>query len=413
MERSTAPPIREHPVPVGLRLQTDVLWEHSCLTGQCPLGSLAADALCEWADDEKTLCLIPTRFLGGGLRGGAVDFAELAEVLPPHPLASVTLSAKGLRKVLAGAQAEAWRQSCAAPYAAAGWQVSSDVRFAWAACGGQPQPPAELRLRVGAGNASAFALVADEAAVRVLTLAPALPLLIDGEEAEWGDRPPTRNFATSAQHALGDFLRSRSPLDAAAAVEGAAASADRIGLLAPAAGGGDGTRACAPSSCASRAPALGLTHAATALGVSAYDEAHLHAAVGSTEAGLLLAMLVLAALVGAAVWHRARRRDHLPPPMPPPAATPGKSAGGLGGGLGFGGIDGGGIDGGGAPPTPLPPPVDVPPFGGPSASPSASPLLGRRSSAGGSAHLALLLDPEREPLKTGGLRVTSQADLGV
>ena len=56
----------------------------------------------------------------------------------------------------------------------------------------------------------------------------------------------------------------------------------------------------------------------------------------------------------------------------------------------------------------VPPPVPqlVPPVGL-TTSPVSSPLLSRRG------NLALLRDPEREPLRTGGLRVVSYADLGV
>lgn len=111
---------------------------------------------------------------------------------------------------------------------------------------------------------------------------------------------------------------------------------------------------------------------------------------------MLGALLLLAALVALCVWMRPRRwlsLDALPAsPLTP--ATGGKGTGGAAAAAvaGTAGL--------------VPPLVDVPPVGL-TTSPVSSPLLGRRG------NLALLRDPEREPLRTGGLRVVSYADLGV
>lgn len=311
-------------------------------------------------------------------------------MLPPHPLVSLTLPAGMLRRVLSDAQGVAM-QSCAAPYAAHSWQVSSNVRLAWSCTGSDA---AELRWR-SATNRSSFEPLHDAVPIHVLTLAPALPLLLLLEETG-GDRvAEAHHFAVSAQHALADYLRAHSPLSAASAIEAVAPSASRISMQPPPLSAVPSS-ACVPSSCAARTPAV--TRAAAALGMSAYDAAHVHAVAASSAAAIALlgALLLLAALVALCVWMRPRRwlsLDALPAsPLTP--ATGGKGTGGAAAAAvaGTAGL--------------VPPLVDVPPVGL-TTSPVSSPLLGRRG------NLALLRDPEREPLRTGGLRVVSYADLGV
>lgn len=376
------------------RIAAKIPWTNQCLTSQCLLGSLAADALCEWADTlppKHSVCLLPSRFLGGGLHEGLLDFEDLAEVLPPHPLVSLTLPAGTLRRILSDAQGVAM-QSCAAPYAAHSWQVSSNVRLAWSCTGNDA---AELRWR-SATNRSSFEPLDDDVPIHVLTLAPALPLLLLEETG--GDRvAEAHHFAVSAQHALADYLRSHSPLNASSAIEAVAPSASRISMQPPPMSAVPSS-ACVPSSCAART--LAITRAAAALGVSAYDAAHVHAVAASSAAAIAFigALLLITTLVALCVWMRPRRwlsLDALPAgPLTP--ATGGKGTGGAAAAA-VAGTDG-----------LVPPPVPqlVPPVGL-TTSPVSSPLLSRRG------NLALLRDPEREPLRTGGLRVVSYADLGV
>ncbi len=401
------PKLPESPPGPFARIAADVPWTVQCLTSQCLLGSVAADALCEWAAapaSKQHVCLIPSRFLGAGLHEGPVGFEDLAEVLPPHPLVSLSLPAGKIRRLLSSAQRVAW-QSCAAPFASNGWQISSNARLAWSCT---DSDTAELRWR-GVTNHSAFEPLADATPVVVLTLAPALPLLLTEDTSarrQPGGNAEPHHFAVSAQHALADYLRAHSPLSAAQAVEAGAPAASRISLQ-RALPSGLPNSACAPSPCVARAPAV--TRAAGALGVSAYRAAHVHAVSSEAALALLSTMLLLATLVALGVWLRRRRwprLDALPAsPLPPGAAGAGVVGGVAAAAAGATGSLADGLGSRAAPAVPSP--VDVPPFGTSSTSPVSSPLLGRRDS-----NLALLRDPEREPLKTGGLRVVSHADLG-
>eukprot|EP00322_Chrysochromulina_rotalis_P018608 CAMPEP_0115835342 /NCGR_PEP_ID=MMETSP0287-20121206/4145_1 /TAXON_ID=412157 /ORGANISM="Chrysochromulina rotalis, Strain UIO044" /LENGTH=391 /DNA_ID=CAMNT_0003288797 /DNA_START=12 /DNA_END=1187 /DNA_ORIENTATION=+ len=358
------------------RVSTDIPWSHECLLGQCHLGSLAADAIAEWAGADTT-CLIPSRFLGGGLRAGSVKFEHLAEILPPHPLVSLDVSASHLRQLLLNAQSTAW-SSCAAPSSARSWQLSSNLRFGWTPCNATSAVRLELR-----GKDGSFALAEGDMPVKVLTLAPALPLLLPE-----GGGSAVHHFAISAQHAVADYLRAHSPYRSSEA-----ATDPRIHIIAPAAL----VAVCQPSSsCVSHAPAI--TRVAAVLGVSAYDAAHVHATAVSAEAALVMLVLLLIAIICVSLWLRRwldRRAEALPASQDPPLGGPGTCAT----------PDGLTTPDSASAVLPIPP-MEATPFGAPSMAPSS--LLGAMRRAESLA----MHDPEMQPLKTGGLRVASRADLG-
>ena len=63
---------------VRSRLTEPVHYSSRCFVADCPIGSLAVDALCMWSDYEKDgdgleVCLLPTRSLQTGIYAGVVD----------------------------------------------------------------------------------------------------------------------------------------------------------------------------------------------------------------------------------------------------------------------------------------------------------------------------------------------------
>lgn len=342
-------------VGVLARVVNPVLWKPECLTKSCRLGNLAADALCEWAAGSGPVaCIIPSRFLADGLKGGSHTFSDLAEVLPPHPLISVSLRVEGLRSVLAASQAEAWRMPCQIAKCPA-WQVAG-IHLSWSCT------TSASRLELLLPNGS-FVSPPDSMTVRVLTLAPALPLL---GEASFAEQP--QHLAVSAQHVLADYLRAHSPLQPAASNTPA-----RLQPL------GD----CSKPSCPIDSPALAF--GAAVLGI---PQRHAAAAQGSL-AGLSSAVLLVISLAAAGclgAWLRKRRLAAKPlqhEPVIPAGPFPAAHVG-----------------------VPPPSSVAVPPFSarGP---PSGGVIRTPDHTAPSHDY-----DPEREPLRTGSVRLTDHKELG-
>ena len=92
--------------PFVARLLNPLRWDATCLDGDCALGAVAADSLCEWAAASQghTACLLPSRFLGSGLSAGMLSWEDLPEVLPPHMAVIATLSAEHVRDVIVAGQ---------------------------------------------------------------------------------------------------------------------------------------------------------------------------------------------------------------------------------------------------------------------------------------------------------------------
>ena len=131
---SASAAVEDKSVGWSARISESVPWTSQCLDGDCALGRTAADALCAWASRSgaatATACLVPSRFLGGGMKkAGIAGWQDLTEVLPPHMLTTVTMRASHVRAVLVRGQKEAW-QDC--PVLASGWQISG-LRLSWCA----------------------------------------------------------------------------------------------------------------------------------------------------------------------------------------------------------------------------------------------------------------------------------------
>ena len=275
------------PLPVEFSARVaapGISWDTSCLDGDCALGQLAVDALCSWASsssevDTATICLIPSKWLGTGLAEGRVDFESLAEVVPPHMLAFVTMSVAATRTMLRAGQIAAWRSCPASPSLAPSWQASG-LRFNWSSC-----DASQTSLELVPSSSSS-----DTDSLRVLTLAPALPLL--GIAADADD---VHYMANSAQHVLADYMRAHSPLHVPATRRPVFIHRQ-----------GPAGHSCAPSACAPKAERVQAVSSAS--GVAEFHAAALHdtAARAATSASMLLPLgLVVGCL---AAWVRRRRR---------------------------------------------------------------------------------------------------------
>ena len=334
---------------LSTRILAPLPWTSSCLDSDCALGTFAADALCGWAtsSDAPNACLVPSRFLGGGLPAGSLAWEHLAEVVPPHMVITLTMRASHLRTILVSGQEAAWRQCPTAPNLSPSWQLSG-ARFSWSSCGSRSS---SLSVRQRNGS---FVQMADDAPVRVLTLAPALPLL--GNAADFVS--PAQLKAISAQHIVADYLRAHSPFNSSAA-----ASTRRI-VISPA--------ACAPSACASKVDAI---RAFRAVGLAEYHAAHAHGAASTGVAAGALALAVAAGACCFVMWARRMRgivdeRSPLAKSATDADASARRRTGS----------------------TPSPGGAE------PSPSPQARPAFAR--------------DPEREPLRTGSQRLVSISELG-
>lgn len=360
------------------RLAAPVFWNSQCLDGACALGSLAADALCAWPSNaEPTACLVPTRFLGGGMGAGTVAWERLAEVVPPHMLIVATMSAAELQGVLVAEQTAAWERCPTAPSAAHGWQVSG-VQLAWSSCDDAGGSSGRLLVKQSNGT---FVRPRDGAQrLRVLTLAPALPLL--GGHAVVSATP-----AISAQHVVADYLRAHSPFNASAH----AAQPRIVHTLA--------TAGCAPSACAAK---VGTTmRAARAVGLTDFHAATYHEAAAASARSGALALALLAAGCCGVAWARQRRRHQQPMLQPAMEDEPDAQRAGGGDGLERG------AEGGGS--RRHHHPAHPPPFredAGAAASPLPSAAAAMRNS-----FMPARNDPERQPLRTGSQRLVSSGEL--
>ena len=282
------------------RSQTAVPWNSACLDSACTLGSFAASALCEWAAAD-TVCIFPSRWLGSGLPAGALTFEHLAEVLPPHMLAYIDVRARTLANVLYEGQMEAWATCPASPSLAPGMQVAG-LRYTFAApCEGGGSSSSESDSVLEVIDGGKFVPVGDNYTLRVLTLAPAVPLFQRSTEASG----ITQHVPLSAQHVLADYIRAHSPLSTSTF-----AMEERIVVRANPAIGSSGQRSpvpCPPSACARKVARIHALAAATPL----LPEAHIAAAHDASVQALTVLLPMLLVVLCVAAWSRWVRRPRI------------------------------------------------------------------------------------------------------
>ena len=157
------------------------------------------------------------------------------------------------------------------------WQLSG-ARLAVSACELDNGGGSVLSLKQPNGS---FTRLNDAAMLRVLTLAPALPLLLLGDSSQ----PKAELKAISAQHVLADYLRAHSPFNASSTVTREA----RIVLT----GESSCTTAIAPSACAKVGGSVTMG-AFRAAGLADFHAARAHdIATSSVRSGALITPLLL------------------------------------------------------------------------------------------------------------------------
>ena len=191
------------------RLAEPVHYSSRCFVADCPIGSLAVDALCMWSEYEKDgdgleVCLLPTRLLHAGIYTGAVDREAVAAAMPDDNVVTLFLTAAQLEKTLAAAQGAAWER-CLSFEESVSWQVAGLQLTR--RCGPLAEPSRSattLRLQRRAGELVA----AGSGGVRVpiVTLRSALALLPTPAES-----PIEQHI--SMRHILTDYLQAHSPLN--------------------------------------------------------------------------------------------------------------------------------------------------------------------------------------------------------
>ena len=194
---------------VRSRLAEPVHYSSRCFVADCPIGSLAVDALCMWSEYEKDgdgleVCLLPTRSLHAGIYAGAVDSEAVAAAMPDDNVVTLFLTAAQLERTLAAAQSAAWER-CLSFEESVSWQVAGLQLTRRCGPPAEPNRPATvLRLQRRAGELVA----AGSGAVRVpiVTLRSALALLPTPAE------PPIERHI-SMRHILTDYLQAHSPLN--------------------------------------------------------------------------------------------------------------------------------------------------------------------------------------------------------
>lgn len=194
---------------VRSRLAEPVHYSRRCFVADCPIGSLAVDALCMWSEYEKDgdgleVCLLPTRSLHAGIDAGAVDSEAVAAAMPDDNVVTLFLTAAQLERTLAAAQNAAWER-CPSFEESVSWQVAGLQLTRRCGPPAEPNRPATvLRLQRRAGELVA----AGSGGVRVpiVTLRSALALLPKPPE------PPIERHI-SMRHILTDYLQAHSPLN--------------------------------------------------------------------------------------------------------------------------------------------------------------------------------------------------------
>ena len=183
-------------------------WTAECLDGPCALGSLVADALCQWAASDHSaqpiVCLVPSRWLGAGLPGHrALEFESLSEVIPIHTLAFVRMEAGSLKSV---------------PGAKDKWLHGSRVqrRHPW-------HHPGRCQVFgfLGLHAETMEATTSSRSCAQVVSWpttqnCKSLRSSRRFRCSSAGSVPESRQVALSAQRALADYLRATSPLNASA-----------------------------------------------------------------------------------------------------------------------------------------------------------------------------------------------------
>jgi len=257
----------------------------------CPIGSLAADALCAWSGNGWgnseagfEVCLLPTRSLGGGVAAGVVDAETVATVIPDDKVATLFLTAAQLADTLGAAERAAWTR-CSTFDESESWQVSGAALSV--ECSQTNRPPvqaAQLRLRSRAGELVAAGAAGLEAPVPVVTLSSALPLLPTPAE-------PAIERHISLRQVVADYLQAHSPLNYSAALNYADARIEH--------GASCGRAACGAADFLDR-PILPAPEGPSGLS----------SALGAIAAVALLGVLA----VGLLIWRRRRGRQALASP---------------------------------------------------------------------------------------------------
>lgn len=190
------------------RLAEPVHYSSRCFVADCPIGSLAVDALCAWSEYEKDgdgleVCLLPTRSLHAGIYAGAVDSEAVATAMPDDNVVTLFLTATQLERTLSAAQSAAWEQ-CLSFEESVSWQVAGlQLVSRCSPPAGPSRPDTSLRLQRRAGELIA---AGSGARVPVVTLRSALALLPTPAE------PPIERLI-SMRHILTDYLQAHSPLN--------------------------------------------------------------------------------------------------------------------------------------------------------------------------------------------------------
>ena len=191
------------------RLVEPVHFTTRCFIADCPMGSLAADALCGWSEYTTTegqheVCLMPTRSLGGGLGAGTIDLETVALAMPRENVVTVRLTVAQLLGALGTSDRAAWER-CHTFENSVSWQVSGMqlVRRC-----GPPEPSRpEFRLQLASRDGTLLDATADgDALVPVVTVQSALSLLPTPAE-------PAIERSITMQQVFADYLRANSPLN--------------------------------------------------------------------------------------------------------------------------------------------------------------------------------------------------------
>lgn len=288
----TPPPAAAtHPQPANSRLAEPVHFSSRCFVADCAVGSLVTDALCSWSESATSrehpysdqagaagfeVCLLPTRFLGGGFVAGAVHAEAIAETVPSDNLVTLILSAAQLEHALGAAQLAAWDR-CSIYDESVSWQVSG-LQLS------RRCDAASTQLQLHSHSANELVPAGGEARVPVVTLHSALPLLPTPAE------PPIERHI-SAQQVVADYLQAHSPLNFSSATRHSYARIQHDASC--------GRSACGPADVLDR-PILPASEGASALATTLW-----------TLATLVLCAVAAMALV---IWRRRRARQGLTSP---------------------------------------------------------------------------------------------------
>ena len=194
---------------VRSRLTEPVHYSSRCFVADCPIGSLAVDALCMWSEYEKDgdgleVCLLPTRSLQTGIYAGVVDSEAVAAAMPDDNVVTLFLTVAQLERTLAAAQSAAWEQ-CLRFEESVSWQVAGAQLTRRCGPPAEPSRPATT-LRLQRRDGDLVAAGSGGVRVPIVTLRSALAVLPTPAE------PPIEQHI-SMRHVLADYLQAHSPLN--------------------------------------------------------------------------------------------------------------------------------------------------------------------------------------------------------